>query len=219
MTDSGAVQDSLLEGFSKPWPRPSSASGGSSCSELNVVGGEGGRPAPRLRLPKGVRLEDAVQVWNAMCVFPRPMGIRPLPTLEALMEAIEALSPKSSKVEEEGAGATTVRGGTEVSTEGGAAVEASAMSMNQLHETPTATMELEDDDSKEAEFDDKEACIRATGCGGAGNGQGRGKGGEDGGAAVEDKDVAKKEAQAMVDKFCMAIVRMLVTDMHTVLGR
>lgn len=216
MTDSGAVKDSLLEGFSKPWPRPSSASSDSGCTDLNVAGGEEGRPAPRLRLPKGVRLEDAIQVWNAMCVFPRPMGIRPFPTLEGLMEAIETLSPESSKVEEEGAGATTVRGGG--GKEGGTAVEASATLLDQLHETPTAIMELEDDDSKEAEFDDREACIRATGSRGAGNGQGRGKG-DDGGGAVEDKDAAKKEAQAMVDKFCMAIVRMLVTDMHTVLGR
>lgn len=214
MTDSGAVKDSLLEGFSKPWPRPSSARSDSGCV-MDAVRGEGGRPASRLRLPNGVRLEDAIQVWNAVCVFPRPMGIRPFPTLEILLETIEALSPESSKVEEGSAGSITVRGGGK---KDGTALEASPALLDQHHETPTARMELEDDNSKEAEFDDRAACIRATGSRGAGNGQGRGKG-DDRGAAVEDKNAAKKEAQALVDKFCMAIVRLLVTDMHTVLRR
>ncbi|CAN0447770.1 unnamed protein product, partial [Ectocarpus fasciculatus] len=111
MTDSGAMEDSLLAGFDNPWPRPRYAAAAGPVENDGGAGGvvgEGRRspsegsssPAAeaaaqqRLVLPEGVLLKHAVQVWNALCVFPRPMGLRPPPTLDQLMQAIVMVSPR-----------------------------------------------------------------------------------------------------------------------------
>lgn len=125
MADSSAVEDSLLDGFNDPWPLPSSAtalarSGGDGEANVKVESASGDRAeispglesdvsrAERqdrrrsdLRVPKGVLLKHAVQVWNALCVLPRPMGLRPQPTLEQLLQAIATLSPRRSDPDEE----------------------------------------------------------------------------------------------------------------------
>ncbi|CAN0606672.1 unnamed protein product, partial [Ectocarpus sp. 12 AP-2014] len=70
----------------------------------------------RLVLPEGVLLKHAVQVWNALCVFPRPMGLRPPPTLDQLMRAIVTVSPRwqqSRGAEGSGEGSKTEEGGGE----------------------------------------------------------------------------------------------------------
>lgn len=80
---------------------------------------------------------------------------------------------------------------------------------------------VEGEDDGEAEFDDRKASIR----GGRGRvRRARRVGGA--GGAVEGEDVAgedcedvKKEAQALLDGVCMSIVRVLMIDLHIVLGR
>ncbi|CAN0546293.1 unnamed protein product, partial [Ectocarpus sp. 12 AP-2014] len=156
MTDSGAVEDSLLEGFDKPWPRPRYAAA-SAAGPVEKDGGAAdvvgeGRRSPsksssspaaaaaaeaaakqRLALPEGVLLKHAVQVWNALCVFPRPMGLRPPPTLDQLMRAIVMVSPRwqqSRGAEGSGEESKTEEGGGE--------------------------------EDGEAEFDEKKAFIRAA---------------------------------------------------------
>lgn len=203
MTDSGAVEDSLLDGFADPWPRPRYAASASAAavakrdeglpaslsppaSTATAAVGASGDP---LVLPDGVLLKHAVQVWNALCVFPRPMGLRPPPTLDQLMRAIVTLSPRWSNGPGKKAGCIDGgRGGYVKEGEGG------------------------DEGGGEAEFDDKNASIRGV----------RGKKGNGGGADmgnVEGSEETKKEAQALLDGVCMSIVRVLSIDLHTVLGR
>lgn len=207
MTDSGAVEDSLLEGFDNPWPRPRYAAAATAAGPVKNDGGaagvvgEAGRRSPsegssspaaaaaaeaaakqRLVLPEGVLLKHAVQVWNALCVFPRPMGLRPPPTLDQLMRAIVMVSPRWRP------------GGAGGSGEG----------------SKTEEKEGGEEDG-EAEFDEKKASIRAASAGG--------KQGRKGGVEEEGGEEAKKEAQALLDGVCMSIVRVLSIDLHTVLGR
>lgn len=216
------MEDSLLDGFADPWPRPSTATfdsppvaaaadnaadnaadtddamgdvkGGkgavSSLVGVGVGGQEQRQQSSPLRLPNGVLLKHAVQVWNALCVLPRPMGLRPPPTLEQLMQAISILSQRW--VEGEGGG----RGGSLVKKDGGGGGGGK-------------------EEDGEAEFDDRKASIRATRGGRRGRGGGKGKGGEE----ERDEEAAKKEAQALLDGVCMSIVRVLALDLHTVLGR
>lgn len=72
------------------------------------------------------------------------------------------------------------------------------------------------DGEAEAEFDDTKASIR-TGRGRAARRGGGAVGGKDN-VEEEDED-AKKEAQALLDGVCMSLVRVLIIDLHTVLGR
>ena len=219
MTDSGAVDDSLLEGFSDPWPRPSAVPGGSGRGGSIVVASSPDRtvakkakkrstssaassPSPglQLRLPEGVLLKHAVEVWNALCVFPRPMGLRPPPPLERMMGIIQALCPPRS-------GGSGVR---EANGNNGAAEGADAVAVNagpRLHDS---------NDDEEEEFDDHNASIRATG---SRNDKATvAVTSRDEGAAKDD-GAAKKDAQAMLDGFCVSVVRMLAVDLHKVLGR
>lgn len=204
MADSGAMEDSLLEGFADPWPRPrspttatatASSEGvfgggeeGGRCGQSNggvFVKGEGGAAAAvgagvgaraaegclssRLRLPQGVLLTHAVQVWNALCVLPRPMGLRPPPTLDQLMQAIATLSPRWSKR----GGSSGNGGGGEREGKGRARGEGG-----------------EEEADGEAEFDERRASIRGAksrrggrkGKGRGGGGGGGGRGGAGGGA-------------------------------------
>lgn len=156
-------------------------------------------PSPsRLCVPDGVLLKHAVQVWNALCVFPRPMGLRPPPTLDQLMRAIVTLTPSRSSDE---AGEV---GGVGCSISG-------------------AGKEENEDGDGEAEFDDNKASIRAASRSskrGAKRGEGGGGGGGwDGGGGGEVDEIAKKKAQALLDGVCMSIVRVLSIDLNTVLGR
>lgn len=96
MTHSHSLEDSLLPGFREPWPRPSPYPRRSP-SPAPPVKASAVSPAgtsDELWLPEGVRMEHAVQVWNALGVFPRPMGVRPPQSLAGLMRAIVTLSPR-----------------------------------------------------------------------------------------------------------------------------
>ena len=240
MTDSGAVEDTLLDGFADPWPRPRYAATAAAASAAGDSAGAvkngnaaaaaspnqdttntaatkdgGSQPSPltlpssaaapkgaagpagtgtdtRLVLPEGVLLKHAVQVWNALCVFPRPMGLRPPPTLDQLMRAIVTLSPRWSRGGRRGGRAAGPGRNPEDDAGGGGEKE-----------------EGEGEGEGEVEFDDKKASIRGK----------RGGGSEEGGEEDEADEESKKEAQALLDGICMSIVRVLAIDLHSVLGR
>lgn len=214
MTDSGAVEDSQLDGFDDPWPRPRYATAAAAVGSTQTTEKDGASPTAsqgvdekplslgsspppaaaagaaganeRLVLPEGVLLKHAVQVWNALCVLPRPMGLRPPPTLDQLMRAIVTLSPRW------GAGA---RGARRRGAGAGGQKEREGQKK-----------EEDGDEDGEAEFDDSKASIRRVGEGGPGE-------------KDDEDDEAKKKAQALLDGVCMSIVRVLSVDLHAVLGR
>lgn len=86
-----------------------------------------------------------------------------------------------------------------------------------------STIDASGDEEKEAEFDDKKASIRPARSGA--KGPSRGKGGNSGVGDdlghLEDEATAEatKGAQALLDGACMSIVRVLMNDLHVVLGR
>lgn len=128
MTDSAAVEDSDLPGFNDSWPCPSSSRRPDSdlshpiptcldsTSDRSDAEGEAGarsggaRVSDRLHLPRDVCLKHAVQVWNALRVFPRPMGMRPPPSLESLLRAIVTLCPRWVPGRSGGGGGADVNG-------------------------------------------------------------------------------------------------------------